>query len=138
MVGWVSDRLKRRKPVMMSSAVLGLLFISLVLYCPHLSVTALMLLLFLYGMSNVAVAISYAVASDMVSCDISGIAMSFTNMASVLVGALFQPLIGLCLDWGWDYKIRRRFAGVFVSRLSYGDGSVAGVFALQFNFVFLS
>ena len=58
MVGWVSDRLKRRKPVMMSSAVLSLLFISLVLYCPHLSVTALMLLLFLYGMSNVAVAIS--------------------------------------------------------------------------------
>jgi sugar phosphate permease len=106
MAGWVSDKLKRRKPVMTLSAGLSLLFISLVLYLPHLSVTALMLLLFLYGMSNVAVATSYAVASDMVSCDISGVAMSFTNMASVLVGALFQPLIGLCLDWGWDHKIR--------------------------------
>ena len=105
LAGWVSDRLKRRKPVMLLSSALSLLFLSLVLYSAHLSVTGLMLLLFFYGMSNVAVAISYAVASDMVPSEISGIAMSFTNMASVLVGALLQPLIGLCLDWGWDHKM---------------------------------
>ena len=32
--------------------------------------------------------------------------MGFTNMASVIVGAAFQPVIGWLLDLHWDGKMR--------------------------------
>ena len=54
------------------------------------------------GFCNVAVATAYAVAAEMHPQSLSGTAMGFTNMASVIVGASFQPLIGRLLDLGWQ------------------------------------
>ena len=58
----------------------------------------LFILLFCYGLSNVGVATCYAVASEMVDVKAAATSMSFANMASVIIGALFQPLIGGLLD----------------------------------------
>lgn len=101
-VGWFSDKIKRRRPIMLGSVILSLIFLSLVLYAPHLSVWAAGVLLFLYGASNIAVATSYAVASEVVPSNVSATSMSFANMASVMIGALFQPVIGELLVLGWD------------------------------------
>jgi MFS family permease len=103
--GWLSDKIKRRKPIMLVSAVLSFIFLSIVLYAPHLSGWLAIVLLFCYGMSNVAVATSYTVASELVPENISSTSMSFANMASVIIGALFQPVIGKLLVLGWDHKI---------------------------------
>ena len=64
-----------------------------------------MMLLFLYGLCNVAVATAYAVAAEMHPKPLAGTAMGFTNMASVIIGASFQPLIGRLLDLHWQGKI---------------------------------
>jgi MFS family permease len=99
--GWISDRIGRRKPLLMFSAVCGMLFMGSVIYIPHLSVITVFALLFLYGMTNTGVAISYAVASEINAPQINGTSMAFANMASVLIGALFQPIIGYILDKLW-------------------------------------
>ena len=103
--GWISDRIHRRKPIMWVSACLSCVGMSAILFLPHLSYSSLMMLLFLYGLCNVAVATAYAVAAEMHPKPLAGTAMGFTNMASVIIGASFQPLIGRLLDLHWQGKI---------------------------------
>lgn len=97
-VGWVSDKIGRRKPVIIASLLLSAIFMFLILYLPHLSMAGLFILLFCYGLSNVGVATCYAVASEMADEKAAATSMSFANMASVIIGALFQPIIGGLLD----------------------------------------
>lgn len=96
--GWLSDRLGRRKPVMIISAVAGLILISLIVYLPEMSITTAYILLFMYGFTNTGVAIAYAVSTELHSREVVGTAIAFTNMASILVGALMQPLVGHLID----------------------------------------
>lgn len=98
-VGWISDRLERRKPVMLASAILSGIFISIVLFIPNLSSFAIFTFLFLYGVSNTGVAIAYAVASEINPRQVSGASMAFANMMSVIPGAMMQPVIGRLLDY---------------------------------------
>ncbi|MGD9108871.1 MAG: MFS transporter [Gammaproteobacteria bacterium] len=103
--GWVSDRIGRRKPVMLVSVIASLFCMSCVLYLPDLSKITIFILLFLYGLSNVGVATSFAVACECNPRPIAGTSMSFANMASVIIGAGFQPIIGWILDLNWNHKI---------------------------------
>tara|TARA_A100001015_G_C14992080_1_gene714427 strand:- start:1086 stop:1661 length:576 start_codon:yes stop_codon:yes gene_type:complete len=100
--GWISDRIQRRKPIMWVSSVLSLLLMAIILYFPNLSEITLFVLLFLYGIANVAVAITYVVAAEINPKAVAGTAMGFTNMASVIIGASFQPIIGKLLDLQWN------------------------------------
>lgn len=100
--GWLSDRLQRRKPIMLTSIVASLILMSLVLYVPGLSTPTLFILLCLYGMANIGVATGYAVACEIATPRTAGTSMSFANMASVIIGACFQPIIGYILDLHWQ------------------------------------
>lgn len=100
--GWISDRIGRRRPVMILSVITSFVFIATVLYLPHLNTALLFLLLFLYGVANTGVATAYAVASEINPHRVAGMSMAFANMASVIVGAAFQPVIGWFLDLQWD------------------------------------
>jgi MFS family permease len=101
-IGWISDRIKRRKPILILSAFLSLLLASILLMLPHLPLWLLFSLLFLYGIANTGVATAYAVASEINAHSVSGTSVAFANMASVLIGAGFQPLIGWLLEKNWD------------------------------------
>lgn len=105
LAGKISDKIQRRKPIIIASIIGSFLALSIALYAPGLSVTSLFILMFCYGLFNVGVATCYAVASEVVPASISGTSMSFANMASVIIGALFQPVIGKLLDLNWDGKM---------------------------------
>jgi MFS family permease len=100
--GWISDRIKRRKIVLILSAFLSLLLATIFIMLPHLPLILLFSLLFLYGVANTGVATAYAVASEINAQSVSGTSVAFANMASVLIGAGFQPLIGWLLEKNWD------------------------------------
>jgi sugar phosphate permease len=101
--GWLSDKIRRRKPIIIVSAVLSLLFISILLYMPFLPLALLFIVAFLYGMSNIGVATCYAASCELNPQKLAGTSLGFTNMASILVGgALFQPLLGWMLDLNWQ------------------------------------
>ncbi len=102
--GFISDKIKRRKPIVIVSCVMSFVFLFPILYVPNLSSTLIFVLLFCYGLSNIGVATCYAIASEVVPVHLSGTSMSIANMASVLIGALLQPLIGKLLDMHWDHK----------------------------------
>ncbi len=104
--GWISDRIKRRKIILILSAFLSLLFASIILLVPQLPLSVLFSLLFLYGIANTGVATAYAVAAEINPHAISGTSVAFANMASVIIGAGFQPLIGWLLEKNWDGQIK--------------------------------
>lgn len=102
LVGLLSDRIERRKPVMYGSAFFSLITMTAALYWPNVSLPMLFLLMFLYGLANTGVGVSYALAGEINERRVSGTSLAFANMASIIIAAAFQPLIGWFLDLQWD------------------------------------
>jgi len=96
--GWLSDRLGRRKPVMIVSAVCGIILSSWMIFSPGMDKTTLSILFFLFGFTNVGVSIGYAVSTELHHRAVVGTAIAFTNMASIFVGACLQPIVGQLID----------------------------------------
>lgn len=117
LLGWLSDRWQSRRRVMILSSVGCLVLMSLILYVPTLSERAVFALLFVYGIANASVAISYAVASEINPREHNGASMAFANMMSVIIGACCQPLIG----WFIDSAVRARAGVTTVSQLQAAD-----------------
>ena len=72
---------------------------------PNLSVELLFLLMFMYGLANTGVGVSYALSGEINERRVAGTSLAFANMASIIIAAAFQPLIGWFLDSQWDGKI---------------------------------
>jgi len=96
--GWLSDRMGLRKPLMVISAFCGLIFTILIVYLPNMSQTVTYLLFFGFGLTNTGVAIAYAVSTELHDRNTIGTSIAFTNMTSIFVGALLQPLVGRLVD----------------------------------------
>lgn len=96
--GWISDKIGRRKPLMIISAVCGVILSSLFVFIPEMSQTTAYILFFVFGLTNTGVAISYAVSTEIHDRSVVGTSIAFTNMTSIFVGALFQPLVGRIID----------------------------------------
>lgn len=104
-IGWTSDYLQRRKPILIFTSIACLLFMSLVLFLPHIPITIIFILLFCYGFCNSGTAISYTISKEISPHKTSATAIGFTNMASIVIGSLLQPIIGLLLDLNWNHKM---------------------------------
>ncbi|MCH9755780.1 MAG: MFS transporter [Gammaproteobacteria bacterium] len=96
--GWLSDRLGRRKPIMMLSAMFGIILSSWIVFSPTMDKTTAAILFFLFGFTNVGVAIAYAVSTELQHRAVVGTTIAFTNMTSIFVGASLQPTIGRLID----------------------------------------
>ncbi|MEM1243572.1 MAG: MFS transporter [Pseudomonadota bacterium] len=102
MFGWISDRIQRRKPAIYVSATMTIVIFVTVLYATKMPFILVYLLMFLYGIFNGGFALGYAIASEINPHRIAGTSMAFANMASVIIGAAFQPLVGKLLVWHWS------------------------------------
>ncbi len=98
--GYLSDFFSNRKSFMYLSATMGVILLTVIIYT-KISFVWVYVLLFLYGFTNSGVSISYAVASEINPHHTAGTSMSLANMASVIIGASFQPLIGWLLVHHW-------------------------------------
>lgn len=96
--GWISDRMGRRKPLMIFSAVCGVVLTTLFVFSPSMSESTTHILFFLFGLTNTGVAIAYAVSTEIQDRKVVGTSIAFTNMTSIFVGALMQPLVGRLVD----------------------------------------
>lgn len=98
LAGWLADHLGRR-PVMILSAIIGLMLLPIIFYIPHLSAPLILVLLFIYGLTNTGLIASYAAAGELHDKSQAGFSMAIANMLSVLLGALLMPLLGWLLEW---------------------------------------
>ena len=100
-VGYFTDLVGRRRQLMFLSPLLSMLILLIIIYIPSLTPSLMLVLLFFYGVSNTGVALAYALAGDLHPSKFAGISVAFTNMMSIMMGALFQPLMGWILDQQW-------------------------------------
>ncbi|OGV27810.1 MAG: MFS transporter [Legionellales bacterium RIFCSPHIGHO2_12_FULL_37_14] len=98
LTGYISDKMGRRKPVMLASAILGIILTIVLVYFPKLSTLQTYIVLFVYGLTNTGVAISYAVSTELHNRSVVGTALALTNMISIFIGALMQPVVGFFID----------------------------------------
>ncbi len=97
LLGWISDRCSSRRLALATSAFLGLAATLLLLYAPFVSLQQMYLVLFVLGVGAGGQTVSFAVVKDNNSSEFVGTASGFNNLAVLLGGAIFQPLVGILL-----------------------------------------
>jgi MFS family permease len=102
--GWFSDKIKRRKPILLISASLTFLLLAVIFYVPNLAFSHIKLLLFSLGFASCGYALPFAIAREIAPSHSRGAMLGFINMWSIAIGApLLQPLIGWLINQPSQY-----------------------------------
>ncbi len=101
-VGALSDRLRRRKPLYALGAVLATAGWSAVLLMPSLPLPLLVGFLGFTGCASAAVMVGFAIAKESAPAALAGTAGGIANMGNMLGGMIMQPAVGWMLDQRWS------------------------------------
>jgi len=102
-VGSLSDRIGRRKPVLIvGSHIYGLIWLFLLLGRAPLPAAASFPLLALMGLMTASFTLTWACTKEVNPPALSGMSTSVTNMGGFLAGAVLQPLVGWVMDQHWQ------------------------------------
>ena len=103
--GSLSDRLHRRRPVLRAGALFYLLACLALLFLPWAPGAGALGLFALLGLSAGSFVVAYAHAKEVTAPALSGMAIALVNTGLFLGTALFQPLFGGAMDFGWDGRL---------------------------------
>jgi MFS family permease len=101
LAGWLSDILGRRTLPLSIKPLFATLLILAVLYLPALSFEEINILLFMFGLFSAAQVIVFAAGKESNPSQLSATACAFVNFVVMISGVIFQPFIGLVLDYLW-------------------------------------
>ncbi len=101
LLGWLSDVMGRRKPMMILGTLLALLSLFIVIYFPHKQIGMLSTLLFLFGLGTSGFFISFAMIREVFPILLAATVLGFMNTFDSICEALSEPLVGIFLDLGW-------------------------------------
>lgn len=96
--GFVAAQLKRYKPVLYVGTCSALILFLLIILLEHMPLDALKVILFLFGFFTSSMLLSFSLNSEHHDKRISAAVVGFTNMIIMIIGSLFQPLIGKLLQ----------------------------------------
>jgi len=100
--GWLSDRLGRRKPLMILGHILAAVGWALVLFAPRLSPGQLTALIAATGLCSASFIICWSLAKESVPVNLSGTISGVINMGIMLGATVLQPAVGWMLDRRWE------------------------------------
>jgi MFS family permease len=103
--GWFSDYIRRRKPVLFTGTFVALLCLSAVLYSTSFSLSLLTVLLFVFGFGASGFFTSFAMIRELFPLILVATVLGIMNTFNAVFEALFEPLVGIVLDWSWDGSI---------------------------------
>jgi sugar phosphate permease len=100
--GVLSERLRRRKAIMIGGLVATMALWSVVILVPGHSRAVLSALLVATGIAAGSFVLTFAFAKESVPARLAGTASGIANMGVMIGGMLMQPLIGFVLDANWN------------------------------------
>lgn len=104
-VGAISDRMRKRKPIYAVGAVLAMAGWSCALLWPSLSLPLLVALLCFTGGVSASVMVGFAIAKESTPAALAGTAGGIANMGNMLGGMIMQPAVGWILDRYWTGEL---------------------------------
>ncbi|MEI7763370.1 MAG: MFS transporter [Comamonadaceae bacterium] len=114
-MGALSDRLGKRKPVLIVTSHLYLLIWLILLWDMALPLLASYALFTLMGLVTAGFTLTWSCAKEVNAPQLSGISTSVTNMAGFLAGAILQPLVGWVMDQRWQGGLTSTGARLFTA-----------------------
>jgi len=109
-LGWISFYLKRRRPFMIWGAFLSFILSLGVIFIPEVPLLLMYGMMFFFGFFSATYILSFVLASAHMPPEKKGVAMGFTNMLCMALGApLLQPLIGGLLKWSSTLSLHTRW-----------------------------
>jgi len=100
--GWLSDRLGRRKPLMILGQILAGIGWATLFYAPGLSPAQLTALAAVTGLCSASFIICWSFAKESVPVHLSGTISGVINMGIMLGATVLQPAVGWMLDRRWE------------------------------------
>ena len=97
-MGWLSDKLGRRKPILIAGSFIVCLMLFSLIFIPHLPLPTAVTIVIIIGFSGGSMATCFALARDVLPDRITGAATGIVNALTVASGAVLQPVVGLLLD----------------------------------------
>lgn len=102
LMGILSEKIRLRRLPITVGAVVAALLIAIVIYVPGIPFWTTAMLLLVFGIFSSAQIIVFAVGRENSPYELSGTVVALTNLFVMLSGVLFQPIIGLLLDFHWN------------------------------------
>jgi len=96
--GWLSDRLGKRRPILISGSAILCLSLAALIFISGLPLILSVVLFILIGFAGGFMACCFALVREVIPAKIVGGATGIVNSLTVASGAVLQPLVGLMLD----------------------------------------
>jgi MFS family permease len=105
-VGWVSDRIKKRVGLMVLGAVVSLILSITIICLPTLlSFIVVLFLFFALGFFTSSQVLSYPLVAEGNTRCLTATSISVVSFFAIGGYAVFQPLFGYLMDYGWQGSI---------------------------------
>jgi len=104
-MGFISDKLHRRKLPMLYGGLGAGLIMTMIIYMPNLDEISLDILLFLLGLLYSVQALVFAVGREVSPKEAAGTAIAATNMIVMIGAMLLQPFFGSLLDYSQAQRL---------------------------------
>lgn len=105
LAGWLSDRMGRRKPVILSGTLLYALACLGLAFLPWRPGPVGLSLFALIGFSSGGFVVIFANAKEVVAPALAGMAVGLVNTGIFFGAAVMQPLFGWAMDLAWDGRM---------------------------------
>ncbi len=104
-LGWLSDFMGRRKPLLFLGTFLALICLSVVIYGHNLGLTTIITLLFCFGFGASGFFTSFAMIREIFPIMLAATVLGIMNTFDAVCEALYEPLVGAFLDWTWGGEV---------------------------------
>jgi MFS family permease len=99
--GWLSDRIGKRRPILICGSALVCVSLTVLIFAPNLPLVLSVGLFILIGLAGGFMACCFALVREVMPTQIVGGATGIVNSLTVASGAVLQPLVGWMLDLQW-------------------------------------
>lgn len=99
LIGWISDKIKRRRLPFIFCYLISTLLFAYILYMPDITLQELYISFFIIGVTCSSHILCFAIGKENNSLSLAGTAVAFVNCLTMLSGVIFQPFVGQLLDW---------------------------------------
>jgi MFS family permease len=101
LISFIASKYNQRvSPLRYGSFIAAVLFLIILAY-PHLPITLLCIILFLFGLLCSSETLCFVIARDYASLRFAATAMGVVNLIIMISGIILQPLIARIVDWTW-------------------------------------